>query len=87
MWFISKTIKIQIICFMFSVHLNLGLGLGQWSFIWFRAFFKVYAFQNSKLIKPITLNYNHYTKAWLRLMYPMNSAENQDFLVWVLCGF
>ena len=37
------------------MHLSLGLGLGldHWSFIWFRAFFKVYAFQNLKLIKPI----------------------------------
>ena len=37
------------------MHLNLGLGLGlgHWSFIWFRAFFKVYAFQNFKLIKPL----------------------------------
>ena len=38
-----------------SVHLNLGLGLGldHWSFIWFRAFFKVYALLNSKLFKPL----------------------------------
>ena len=35
------------------MHLNLGLGLDHWSFIWFRAFFKVYALQNSKLIKPL----------------------------------
>ena len=37
------------------MHLNLGLGLGldHWSFIWFRAFFKVYALLNSKLIKPL----------------------------------
>ena len=35
------------------MHLNLGLGLGHWSFIWFRAFLKVYAFKNSKLIKPL----------------------------------
>ena len=33
--------------------LNLGLGLDHWSFIWFRAFFKVYALLNSKLIKPL----------------------------------
>ena len=32
-------------------------------------------------MKLITLNYNHYTKAWLRLTYLMNSEENQGFLV------
>ena len=46
-----------------------------------RAFSKVYAFQNSKLIQSSTLNYNHYTKAWMRLTYLMNSEENQGFLV------
>ena len=35
------------------LNLGLGLGLGHWSFLWFRAFLKVYAFQNSKLIKPL----------------------------------
>ena len=38
---------------MFKPYLGLGLGLDHWSFIWFRAFFKVYAFLNSKLIKPL----------------------------------
>ena len=42
---------------------------------------KAYAFPNSKLIKLITLNYNHYTKAWLRLMYLRNLEEHQGFLV------
>ena len=49
-----------------------------------RAISKFDAFQNSKLIKLNTLNYNHYTKAWLRLMYLMNLEENQGFLVWFL---
>ena len=35
------------------LNLGLGLGLDHWSFIWFRAFFKVYALLNSKLIKPL----------------------------------
>ena len=35
------------------LNLGLGLGLDHWSFIWFRAFFKVYALHNSKLIKPL----------------------------------
>ena len=63
------------------LDLGLGLGLGHWSFIWFRAFSKAYAFQNSKLTNSITLNYIHYTKAWLRLTYLMNLEENQGFLV------
>ena len=35
------------------LNLGFGLGLSHWSFIWFRAFFKVYAIQNSKLIQPL----------------------------------
>ena len=52
---INKIIKIQISWLYFSMRLDLGLSLGldHWSFIWFRAFFKVYAFQNSKLIKSL----------------------------------
>ena len=37
----------------FRPYLGLGLGLDHQSFIWFRAFFKVYVFGNSKLIKPL----------------------------------
>ena len=55
MRFINKIVKILIFQFCSSMHLNLGLGLGvdHRYFIWFRVFFKVYAFQNSKLIKPL----------------------------------
>ena len=35
------------------LNLGLSLGLDHWSFIWLRAFFKVYALLNSKLIKPL----------------------------------
>ena len=85
MVYLIKQLKFKYFEFYSSVHLDLGcrfqFRFRPLVFHMVRAVSKAYAFQNSKLIKLITLNYNHYTKAWLRLMYLMNSEENQGFLV------
>ena len=68
-------------------HINYGFRFRPLVFHMVRAFNKVHVLfiLNSKLIwkspKSNHLKLNHYTKTWLRLMYYMNSAENQGFLV------